>query len=476
MGCANIYDWMTQSPKHELAAQKLYPTAFQMASRSPNYGSFIAMANSMPALNRQRYTAEFNQWWKTYGQTWDRMGCPSEYSVGELTSQFSFPEQDRQVSTRPRSLRGVTVAGFNPFSGSTGLAGFRGGAYGGIRGFGQTDTKPALEPGYQWCTSIPPGMPITEEKPVPGDTNGWYYRIWAGDGDGKNYYEYKQYMLWDYWSGGSGETLYACPTYSPSNTTTANKTEVKAIQSALLKRGYNPGVIDGIWGPSTCGAAYSYARNELGEYGSVLSSQFFTTLGLGGKGYDQKYGNSCESWYTGDLGPEPGAVPNAPVTEVQKALKAAGYNPGTIDGVWGPNTCGAAYKYQREVNKDYGDILTGEFYSSLGLAGSGYNASCKPWFVQMQPPAPTPEPVPSPPSPAPPPEPVPAPPGPTPAPPPTPKPPAPQPTPPPPTPVVEPEKAGFPWWLGVIVVGGLIIGGAKIGKGQKKGKRKRRRK
>jgi hypothetical protein len=351
------------------------------------------------------------------------------------------------------------VSGFNPFKGGSGIAG--------LRGFGQTSTKPALPSGYQWCSSMPPAMPITEEKPVPGDTNGWYYRIWAGDGDGKNYYEYKQYMLWDYSSGGTSETLYACPSYAPSSTSTTSKTEVKAIQNALLKRGYNPGVADGLWGPKTCGAAYSYKRNELGEYNTSLGSQFFNTLGLGGHGYDQKYGHSCESWFTGDLGPEPGAIPNAPVSSVQKALKAANYNPGTIDGVWGPNTCGAAYKYMREQLGDYGEILTGEFYSSLGLPGSGYNASCKAWFVAMQPPVPTPEPTP-PPKPTPEPGPV--------YPPPKPTPTTPPPGPTPPTPTPEPvpiAKAGFPWWLGAIVVGGLVLGGAKIGKKQKKKGRRR---
>ena len=431
MSCATIFDWMVQSPQHTLAAGRLYPTAYRMASMAPNYGAFIALTHSLPAPSRQAYNVEYNNWWKMYGYTWDRMGCANENSVGELTSQFSFPDQERQVSTRPRSLRGVMVAGFNPFKGGVGRLR---GAFGAL---GATSSKPALQPGYQWCSSIAPGMPITEERPVPGDTNGWYYRIWAGESDGKNYYEYKQYQVWDYYSGGGGETLYACPSSAPSSgTSTASKTEVKSIQNALLARGYNPGAIDGNWGPGTCGAAYSFKRNELGEYGDILGPQFFSSLGLGGSGYDQKYGKSCSSYFTGDLGPEPSAIPNAPVKEVQLALKAADYDPGPIDGTWGPATCGAAFMYQQLELLEYGDILTGEFYSSLGLNGSGYNASCKLYYIEFSPPAPKPQPpAPQPPTPKPPaptPTPVPSPPKPEPV-------PVPKPTP-GPAPYVPPEK------------------------------------
>jgi hypothetical protein len=473
MSCATIFDWMTMSPQHEQAARRLYPVAYKMASRVPNYGAFIAMTHAMPAKDRAAYNREYGRWWKSYGYTWDRMGCASERGVGEFTNQFSFPDQERQIAARPRTLRGVMVSGFNPFKkGIGGLGSLRG-------AFGATTSKPALQPGYQWCSSMAPGMPITEERPVPGDTNGWYYRIWAGESDGKNYYEYKQYQVWDYYSGSGGTTLYACPTTTPSSgTSTANKTEVKSIQNALLARGYNPGAVDGFWGPKTCGAAYSYKRNELGEYGDVLGSQFFASLGLGGNAYDQKYGKSCSSWFTGDFGPEPDAIPNAPVSSVQKALKSAGYDPGTIDGIWGPNTCGAAYAYMREVLLDYGEILTGEFYSSLGLNGSGYNASCKAYYIPMAPPEPVPVPTPTPkPTPVPTPTPAPAPaptPQPAPVPAPTPKPPAPKPPAPAPAPSPEPAKAGFPWWAGVIIVGGLIIGGATVGKKQKKGRRKKR--
>jgi peptidoglycan hydrolase-like protein with peptidoglycan-binding domain len=354
------------------------------------------------------------------------------------------------------------VAGFKPF-------GF-------LKGFGQTTTKPALEPGYTWCSSIPPGIPITEMRPVPGDVNGWYYRIWVGSADDKNYYEYKQYATWDWSAEGTGATLFACPSKTGYTASTANLTEVKSIQSALAQRGYNPGKIDGKWGPTSCAAAYSFKKNELAEYGATLGPSFFAALGLGGAGYDQKYAQACASWFTGDLGPEPDAVPNAPVKEVQKALLAFGYSPGTIDGKWGPNTCKAAYAYMREHLGDYGEVLTGEFYSSLGLPGSGYNTSCKAYFVQMTPPAPPPtpiKPIPEEPPTTPPPTPKPTPTKPKPAPPPAPK---PTPTPPPgPEPIPEPAKAGFPWWLGAIVVGGLIIGGTTIGKKPKKGKKRRKK-
>jgi hypothetical protein len=57
-----------------------------------------------------------------------------------------------------------------------------------------------------------------------------------------------------------------------------------------------------------------------------------------------------------------------------------------IDGIWGPNTCGAAYKFKREVLQDWGYPLNESFFWSLGLANRGYEekfyASCKPWHTE----------------------------------------------------------------------------------------------
>jgi hypothetical protein len=408
-----MFDWIAQSSQHERYSAKNYPVAYHMAKASPNHGSFIGLVHTLDPKAMNRYNQEYNLWYRTHGYTWDRMGCPTEYSVGELSRQFSFPGQEHKVRQRPSHLRG--------FAGS----------------FGATGDKPSLEPGFMWCSSVPPGMIITEWRPVEDGPWGWTYAIHAA-GD-KNYYIYSDSM--------TGDTLYGCPKTVAK--TSADQQNVMAVQKALKARGYNPGPIDGKWGNGTCTAAYSFNRNELKNYTATLTAQFFNGLGLGGQGFDAKYANACAKYYVGDLGPEPNFVPNSSALEVQKALKTVGYDPGKIDGKFGQNTCAAAYAYNRAVVNDYGEELGKMFYLSLGLKGSGYNLTCKPYWEDIQgpmPPKPTPQPTP--------------PPKPTPKPTPTPE------------PAPEPVKAGFPTWLGVLVGAGLLIGGATIGTKKTKKKKK----
>lgn len=59
----------------------------------------------------------------------------------------------------------------------------------------------------------------------------------------------------------------------------------------------------------------------------------------------------------------------ADVKKIQKALAERGYESGTVDGKWGPKTCGAAYRFKIERLKSYGQDLDWNFFSQLGFGG-----------------------------------------------------------------------------------------------------------
>ncbi|MCA9555534.1 MAG: peptidoglycan-binding protein [Myxococcales bacterium] len=90
---------------------------------------------------------------------------------------------------------------------------------------------------------------------------------------------------------------------------TASPAEVRELQTELGQRGFNPGRVDGIWGPRTSGAL-DQARTAA-------------TTDLIGQDRD---------WST---------APRAEVRELQRQLGAGGNDPGPVDGIFGPKTSGA---------------------------------------------------------------------------------------------------------------------------------------
>jgi len=141
---------------------------------------------------------------------------------------------------------------------------------------------------------------------------------------------------------------------------------------------------------------------------------------------------------------------------IQAALSKAGYAPGPVDGLVGEKTCKAAYAYKRDVLNDTGVMLDAKFYMSLGLANKNFEESygrlCAMYYkytpVNPDPVEPTPDPV------------------------------KPRRT---PDPVVTPDdvlpqkvdKAGFPWWMGLILGVGAL---GAVASTQMDGKKKKRRK
>ena len=279
MGCANIYDWIVQSGNHRQYARSRLPFTSALADASTTYGAFISQVQELDALSRARYQNEHKRWWKSYGHTWDRIGCIPELEVGEHTQKYDFKPD---IPNR-RAHMGA------PFAGAFGAD--------------MAVDKPALEPGYVWCGGPPGGaLPVSEERQVVNKF-GWTYVVHAGAKGDILYYLYHDTM--------TNSDFWACP--KSTSSASPSRAQVMEIQRRLKKAGQNPGTIDGKWGPNTCQAAYGYKRATLRESDTTLGAKFWYTLGFP-ETYI-KYARACDAWFTGDLGPGPGSKPD-PVTPV----------------------------------------------------------------------------------------------------------------------------------------------------------------
>lgn len=119
------------------------------------------------------------------------------------------------------------------------------------------------------------------------------------------------------------------PNPAPVNTVKCDE-GIKALQQNLISLGYNPGVIDGIWGSNTKAAVVAFqtvmgvepdgivGKITTGALNEVLAKP---TLRNGARGYA--------------------------VRQLQFMLTSKGFNPGGVDGIFGNNTESAVKKFQK---------------------------------------------------------------------------------------------------------------------------------
>jgi peptidoglycan hydrolase-like protein with peptidoglycan-binding domain len=106
---------------------------------------------------------------------------------------------------------------------------------------------------------------------------------------------------------------------SDSDWASASRSDVVDLQTYLTERGFEPGEIDGAWGPNTRGALQR-ARQAQGVSAATPAENGSNS----GVELLQRTGWADAS--------------SAEVRQLQTHLSEAGFDPGAIDGAWGPNT------------------------------------------------------------------------------------------------------------------------------------------
>jgi len=144
-------------------------------------------------------------------------------------------------------------------------------------------------------------------------------------------------------------------------------TDVFAAQQALLTAGFNPGVLDGVYGPNTANAVERFqAARGLLITGQVCG-QTYVQLGV-----------ACA---TVPLCPAPPLscrvlkvesplLRGQDVYAVQHALVAAGFSPGVVDGIYGHATEAAVRAFQTARGLPVTGVVCGQTYVLLNVGCS----------------------------------------------------------------------------------------------------------
>jgi peptidoglycan hydrolase-like protein with peptidoglycan-binding domain len=134
---------------------------------------------------------------------------------------------------------------------------------------------------------------------------------------------------------------------------------VELLQEALRREGHDPGDLDGIYGFYTARAVRAFQKSHGLPPDGVVGRQTWELLGdVAGWSREQK------SRYAGALH---GAVQGPDVQAAQRTLGARGFDPGTVDGVFGPMTERAVLGFQEEHGLETTGVVDEATWAALGL-------------------------------------------------------------------------------------------------------------
>ena len=141
---------------------------------------------------------------------------------------------------------------------------------------------------------------------------------------------------------------------------------VADLQRELAAAGFNPGGADGIYGAHTRAAVASFQRAHHLSVDGVAGRQTWTALG----------GDRFESGGShGGGAPSSGRIPGGAlrqgsrgslVADLQRSLAAKGFNPGGVDGDFGPHTRAALTSFQRANHIAVDGVAGPQTWRALG--------------------------------------------------------------------------------------------------------------
>ena len=151
----------------------------------------------------------------------------------------------------------------------------------------------------------------------------------------------------------------------------ARKTEIKRIQTALMRANFNPGTIDGAWGPKTCSAMLAFQKSRFGSAKkSWLDIETWTKLDFDmstSKRFEDLYGRACGGAPpAGWTGAGSGTNVGVSAAEIQKIQYGLGV---LTTGVFDKATCEALYKKQVSLGVG-GSALSKRVFETLGFTTS----------------------------------------------------------------------------------------------------------
>lgn len=158
-------------------------------------------------------------------------------------------------------------------------------------------------------------------------------------------------------------------TSAPSNPVLregARGAAVTALQNKLKAAGFNPGSVDGVFGPKTEAAVEAFQRAKGLATDGVVGPKTWGALNKagatsGGSGPQLKEGARGE-----------------PVRALQNRLNQLGFNAGSADGAFGPKTEAAVKAFQKAKGLVADGVVGPKTWDKLGIKVGGSSAPSSP--------------------------------------------------------------------------------------------------
>lgn len=145
-------------------------------------------------------------------------------------------------------------------------------------------------------------------------------------------------------------------TYCPVLREGSSGPAVRDLQSRLGEAGFNPGKIDGVFGPHTKTAVLSFQNSANLIPDGIVGNKTWNALGAN---CHKPHVHHCPTLVQGNTGQA--------VAKLQGILKKKGYYAGNLDGIFGFQTRAAVLAFQASSNLVQDGIVGIKTWTALGV-------------------------------------------------------------------------------------------------------------